>query len=71
MLCPMPMPMPMIAFASQDQSGDAHAVGITSTISICGSQMFSFAGKPWPLGQPSVGMVVCEPCSAAVYGQPG
>ena len=63
--------MPMIAFASLDKSGDAHAVAITSDVSLCGSQMFSFAGEPWPLGHPPAGVAVCTPCSAAIYGQPG
>ena len=44
--------MLMIAYGSLDKSGDAHAVPSESEDrSLCGGQMFSFAGRPWPMAE--------------------
>ena len=59
----MVIDMLRIAYASLDRSGEAHAVPAESEDrSLCGGQMFSFAGRPWPLAQVRV------PGSGGVWG---
>src|SRR6478735_5961532 len=62
--------MPMIAYGSLDKSGDAHAVPSESEDrSLCGGQMFSFAGRPWPMAETlwDSDESPCPECSRAVY----
>ena len=66
--------MLMIAYASLDKSGEAHAVPSESEDrSLCGSQMFSFAGRPWPLAKSMWDTTEhrCPDCSRSVYGPRG
>jgi hypothetical protein len=70
----MVIDMLRIAYASLDRSGEAHAVPAESEDrSLCGGQMFSFAGRPWPLAQHlwDAAEPQCSECSRAVYGPPG
>ena len=70
----MVIDMLMIAYASLDRSGEAHAVPAESEDrSLCGGQMFSFAGRPWPLAASlwDAAEPQCPECSRAVYGPAG
>jgi len=60
----------LIAFATLDGSGQAHAVGVASDISLCDKQMLKQTGKPWPVSR-SVwpnDEAICDACSRLVYG---
>jgi len=60
----------LMAFATLDGSGEAHAVGVGSDISLCDKQMLKQAGIPWPVS-PSLwptDRAVCGACSRLVYG---
>jgi hypothetical protein len=64
----------MIAFASLDKTGEAHAVpSVDEDRSLCGLQMFSFAGRPWPLAATlwEAAEPQCTECRRAVYGPSG
>jgi hypothetical protein len=66
--------MLMIAYVSLDKSGEAHAIPSESEDrSLCGSQMFSFAGRPWPLAKSMRDPAdhLCPECSRSVYGPHG
>ena len=65
----MVIDMLMIAYASLDRSGEAHAVPSESEDrSLCGGEMFSLAGRPWPLAQQlwDPAEPQCRECSRAV-----
>jgi len=66
--------MLMIAYGSLDKSGEAHVVPSESEDrSLCGGQMFTFAGRPWPMAATlwDADESPCPECSRAVYGPPG
>jgi hypothetical protein len=41
----------LMAYETPNRTGTVHAVPLGDDLSLCGRQMLSFAGRPWPMAR--------------------
>ena len=61
----------LMAYETPNRTGTVHAVPLGDDLSLCGRQMLSFAGRPWPMARRlwPLDMRPCAECSRHVYDE--
>src|SRR5436190_23908120 len=62
----------LMAYQTSNRTGPVHAVPLGDDLSLCGRQMLSFAGRPWPMARRlwPMDILPCGERARQVYDEP-